>query len=215
MWPRSNVGIAMGEGSGIWALDIDGSEGLRTLAQREDKHGMLPVTAESITGSGGRHKLFAYSPGLGNRVKFAAGLDVRTEGGLIVAPPSLHANGCYYQWDPVADPSEVGMAEAPEWLLAEIRAASRPKVAAGAVGAPIQEGGRNDRLFRDGCSMRRRGFGEGAILAALKEMNREQCSPPLDEEEVRIIAGKAAKYAPEPATTNGVHPPETSVVNVV
>src|SRR5215213_8101783 len=56
-WPEANIGIATGEGSGIWVLDIDGRDGPKSLQEREDKHGMLPVTAEQITGSGGRHKL--------------------------------------------------------------------------------------------------------------------------------------------------------------
>lgn len=218
MWPESNVGIATGEGSGIWALDVDGSQGGKTLAALEERHGMLPVTAEQITGGGGRHKLFAYTPGLGNRVGFAAGLDTRTDGGLIVAPPSLHQNGCYYMWDPAADPSEVGMGEAPEWLLGLIRSAAKPKPVTTDPGQPVVEGGRNAFLFSDACSMRRKGFDQESILAALRVHNQRRCSPPLAVEELEHIAFNAARYAPETVPTNGAlaaAEAESFVVNVV
>ena len=62
----------------------------------------------------------------------------------------------------------------------------------------IPEGRRNDTLFRRACSMRAQGFDEEAILAAILNINRTQCDPPLPENEVRRIAKSASRYEPGP-----------------
>ena len=46
----------------MFALDVDvsdGKPGAESLAELEATHGALPATVEQITGSGGRHLLFA------------------------------------------------------------------------------------------------------------------------------------------------------------
>jgi hypothetical protein len=48
-------------------------------------------------------------------------------------------------------------------------------------------------------SMRRKGFSERAIVAALLEENAARCRPPLDEIEVRRTAHSVARYAPQDA----------------
>ena len=47
--------------------------------------------------------------------------------------------------------------------------------------------------------MRRAGFSEGEILAALLQMNQDRCHPPLPDQEVRRIAKSVSRYAPAPA----------------
>jgi hypothetical protein len=88
-WPGANIGIPTGQRSGILALDIDQPTGLDAL---EAEHGELPATRTHSTGSGGMHYLFAYPVGVELRNsagKLAEGLDVRGEGGYIVALPSI------------------------------------------------------------------------------------------------------------------------------
>lgn len=100
--PRANVGVAMGGPTGLVALDVDGEAGKAALRAFN-----LPPTTGQRTGSGGKHLLFIAAPGSGlrNAVKFAPGLDVRTDGGLIVVAPSLHANGQRYAWDSTEPPA--------------------------------------------------------------------------------------------------------------
>ncbi len=116
-WPRANVGIATGQVSGFDVLDVDprngGDETLRELIA---ENAPLPETVEQITGSGGRHVLFA-AAGLPLAASVGVGLDIRSDGGLIVAPPSLHASGQRYEWDALSDPSSVPLAAWPDWLL--------------------------------------------------------------------------------------------------
>ncbi len=120
-WPAGNVGIATGEHSGFFALDVDPSnDGPATLAELIAEHGPLPLTAEQRTGSGGSHYLFtlpdfevANSAG-----KLGGGLDTRGESGQIVVAPSVSARGAY-SW--VHPPWSTPIAPAPEWLLAMLR----------------------------------------------------------------------------------------------
>ena len=61
-------------------------------------------------------------------------------------------------------------------------------------GQPIPEGGRNNALASLAGSMRRRGMGIGPIIAALNQVNEEQCRPPLDDGDVRRIAQSVCRY---------------------
>lgn len=118
-WPRANVGIATGAVSGFDVLDIDprngGNESLADLIAR---HGSLPETVEQLTGGGGRHLLFVHAAGVEWPKSLAPGLDTRTDGALIVAPPSLHASGNLYAWELSSDPADTPVAAWPDWLLA-------------------------------------------------------------------------------------------------
>ena len=71
------------------------------LAATEAQHGTLPPTPIVVTGSGTRHYYWRWTQALAdmkNAVKFAGALDVRTTGGIVVAPPSVHKSGSEYRW---------------------------------------------------------------------------------------------------------------------
>ncbi len=90
---RWNVGIVTGSVSGIFVLDVDGDDGsgsLRKLVLVEE-HSPLPMTLTALTGRG-RHLIFRYHAAIrNNQSKLGAGLDVRGDGGYVVAPPSGRA----------------------------------------------------------------------------------------------------------------------------
>ena len=127
-WPKANIGLATG--AAFFVLDVDGEEGLATLADLEDRHGWLPIGPASLTGSGGEHLLFAGNDRVRNSVKLLGpGLDTRAAGGYIAAPPSIHPDGPRYAWLDGRDPWSVPLPEAPPWLLDLLdppRAAYRP-----------------------------------------------------------------------------------------
>jgi len=120
-WPDANVGIATGSESGLVVIDVDpekgGGESLR-LAQ--ERRGTLPAGPISKTGGGGRHLLFAH-PGdrVPSRIGLAAGLDVRGDGGYIIAPRSDHETGNRYEWE--VFPKAVPLPEIPRGWLDWIR----------------------------------------------------------------------------------------------
>lgn len=113
--PDAGVGIVTGPGSGLWVLDVDDHDSLHDLEQRHEK---LPPTLTSITGSGGLHLFFRWPAGAEVRNdagrRLGPGLDVRGEGGFVVAAPTVHPNGSEYAWD-LGEPDEP--VDAPQWLV--------------------------------------------------------------------------------------------------
>jgi putative DNA primase/helicase len=111
--PDANIGIATGERSKLVVLDVDGPTGEATLANLERSHGPLPPTWEIKTGKG-RHLYFRY-PETVERVKSVArktlGLDVRADGGYVIAPPSTHESGRRYAFTCAAE-----LADCPAWV---------------------------------------------------------------------------------------------------
>lgn len=137
--PSANVAIATGAPAGFWVLDEDGAEASAWLAEREAEHGPLPDTVEQLTARG-RHRCFAWNDAaaaadISNRSRLVgAPLDVRGEGGYIVAAPSIHPGdekkgvppGFVYRWRPGHAPWEIGFAPAPEWLIALVKPVEAP-----------------------------------------------------------------------------------------
>jgi hypothetical protein len=116
-WPKANVGVCTGAKAGLFVVGPDGPEGLAALADLERIHGALPRTPTAKTGSDGEHFYFRWPHGgtiVNRRNHLGLPIDVRGEGGYVVAPPSRNANGPY-EWK--VAPSECNVAEAPPWLL--------------------------------------------------------------------------------------------------
>src|SRR5215467_13542297 len=87
----ANLGLACGAASDVFVLDIDvkDADGYETLRQLEEKHSPLPHTFTVRTPSGGTHKYFKHPQvKVPNKVKFAPGLDTRSDGGLVIAAGS-------------------------------------------------------------------------------------------------------------------------------
>lgn len=132
--PARNVGIATGPWG--FVLDIDPQAGGdATLAALVAKYGPLPPTLEAVTRNGGRHLYFAALAGARcSAGSLGPGLDIRADGGYVVAPPSVvpadpgvDAFGLYYwtNWEPLSGVAPV-LAQAPAWLAALVLADSRP-----------------------------------------------------------------------------------------
>lgn len=118
-WPDANVGVVTGKPSGFWVLDVDGDEGSRSLDELQRTHGELPATAEARTGRGGKHLLFLHPGGrIRNRTCVRPGLDIRGDGGYIIAPSSQTV--APYDW--ARDPREVTIAPATGWMLTLVQA---------------------------------------------------------------------------------------------
>ncbi len=118
--PRANIGAATGGKSGIWVFDVDNHhDGNVALAELESEHGALPRTIEASTPRGGRHLYWKWAddgPEIRNSAgRIGPGLDVRGEGGSIVLPPSVLANGRGYRW---IKNGARAFADAPAWLVA-------------------------------------------------------------------------------------------------
>src|SRR5258708_4983154 len=118
-WPEAGIGIVTGAISDLVVLDIDSRHGGDASMERlEQQHDRLPATVECRSGGGGRHLYFAH-PGrlVRNKVGLAPGVDLRGDGGYVVAPPSLHASGQRYSWVADRTPDNAELASLSDWVL--------------------------------------------------------------------------------------------------
>lgn len=200
--PRNNVGIATGGAARLVVLDIDPKDGgFESLDALLAKHGQLPPTPTVETGSGGRHYYFEAPDGLeiprNSASLLGAGLDVRGEGGQVVAPPSMHASGRRYAW--AISPSDEDLAPLPSWVVEALSKASKARAPEPVdVENEIVVGGRNDFLTRRAGQLRRLGCDFQSILSVLTRENMTKCRPPLETSEVEAVAASVARYKPGP-----------------
>jgi hypothetical protein len=117
-FPRALIGVRAGPESGIFVIDLDGTEGIANWSATVAKNSAVPQTHMHLTPGGGQHLVFKWredrpvtnSPGQLKGLK----IDVRGRGGYFIAPPSLAKNGKRYE---VADQLNFfNFAEAPDWL---------------------------------------------------------------------------------------------------
>ena len=194
--PAPGVGIICGCISKLAVLDVDprhgGVDSLNALIAEGDQ---LPLTPTVRTGSGGVHFYFLLPPGLvvATRPGFCPGLDLKAEGSYVVAPPSPHPSGIAYKWEAGRALDSLALAPCPPWLL---RDAPSPTEPGGCFQLPpsVQQGARNDTLYRLACSLRAKGCDETEILTALEVLNQRRCSPPLAAHDLLIITRSAGRY---------------------
>ena len=196
-YPNANIGIACGAVSGgLLVVDLDekenGISGSDSLHNWERENGELPETVRSITGKGGAHLLFRIDHTEKNKVNLLEGVDIRSDNGYIVAPPSIHPNGNRYEWE--YDPDEYEIAKADETVLKLLAVGKKPEPDKFTVPDKIPDGRRNDTIFKMACSLQAKGLTDGSILAACLSENRDKCNPPLDDDEVTKIVESALKH---------------------
>lgn len=142
------------------------------------------------------------------------GVDIQSEGKYVVAPPSVHPGGTTYEFinPEVSDILQISSLEA-----VGIEAQHVKPSPAIVEGEAITQGQRNATLTSMAGAMRRKGFAESAILAALFETNSRQCSPPLPEGEVKAIASSVARYQPaqEPHAAQADTEPQRQYSDIV
>jgi hypothetical protein len=206
--PRANIGIAA---EGLLVIDIDGADN-HWPSDPDRAAEVAGAGAVALTPRGGRHYIFRRPEGKSWKCsagKLAPGVDVRTDGGYIVAAPSEIEEGSY-RWGEGLD-LDVPLGQLPEppaWLVAALDAlvspesptvahSSRIAASVGQDANPIPEGQRNATLARLAGSMRRVGMSAAEIQAALLQINRDRCTPPLSPREVERIAESIARYPPD------------------
>ncbi len=136
----------------------------------------------------------------------APGVDIRTDGGYFLIPPSRTADGAY-RWVPglELDTSADRLPEPLGWLAALLDRSDPRATPLAEGGIAIAEGQRNTALTRLAGTTRRAGMTQAEILAALRQVNADRCRPPLPQQEVERIASSVARYEPDQATSILVH----------
>ena len=196
-WPDANIGIVTGSVSRIVVLDLDGPNCAALLRERAI---VLPRTATVQTGKG-FHLYFRCGDGsIGNSAGILSDgrgsqVDVRGEGGYVVAPPSVHPNGRTYLWTvPLEE-----LAPIPGDLVALLD--ERGSVVLSApwheiASEGVSEGTRNETLARVVGYWLRVTEGNVEASARAARLWNRQNTPPLPDDEVeRTIKSIAERDA--------------------
>jgi hypothetical protein len=128
-YPDDPLGVPTGSVNGIFVVDIDTVtlgghkyDGFASLRALEERYGSLPPTLMAKSPTGSAHYYFRSPPGVliknsaseiaidGDNL--ALGIDIRGEGGMVIAPPSKHPRGGQYRWL-----NDLDVADAPGWLI--------------------------------------------------------------------------------------------------
>jgi hypothetical protein len=181
------VGIVTGAVSGFVVVDVDegpGKAGGETLNDLQFLNGDLPFTVMARTGGGGRHIFLLHPRDIWvttGRNVLGPGVDVRGDGGFIVAAPSMHESGRIYLWDETAHPRVTPIAPAPPWLL-EMAEALPPEAGGGTGGRALPTG--TGEIVRDAWGKvidGRERFMVGIVCGVIASMAREAGALPAPE----------------------------------
>ena len=187
--PDHGIGVS-GEGFVIFDFDVkEGLDGRDALIGWD-----LPDTLCQTTPSGGYHMFYRTDEEIRPSVNAAMAVDVRGWHSYVVCDPTPG-----YTFE-----DECEIAEADERVMAFLehvrpsRSRDKGTRGLGRKKSPdmIPMGERNDTLFREGRSLRSKGFDDDMVAAALIGLNKVRCEKPLPEEEVEKIAESVCSVEP-------------------
>ena len=205
--PDANIGLPTGKVNNLVVVDVDvknDAGGIDSLKQLQDECGKFD-TRVVHTPSGGLHFYFSYPQGVDtikNRTNMKPGIDIRADGGYVIAPGSS-IDGNYYNFKD----KDKEIAELPrklfEMLINDKNSINtdfdmEKEVSAGEVMFGVEQGSRNHSVFRLASKLRGddvpREVAESQILIAA-----HNCNPPLPEgEALRCLDSAYSLYQPNP-----------------
>lgn len=202
--PGANIGIATGVPSGIIVIDLDPRNGSdESIAKLKAKRQEFPATVTAKTGNRGTHLYYSLEPELKNsKSVLAPGIDVKTTGGYIVAPPSVLDGGKRYEW--INSPLGGSLPRLPRWAVEALKPKPLPVLGKMETGtlpgnvaslanfvATAPAGERNKRLFWAAC--RAADDGLSGAKEALMAAARQAGLPKIESEKTIDSALKRGK----------------------
>lgn len=201
-FPRANWALATGRASGVNVIDIDqrkgGFEAWDEYEQMRRHPGDFGKTLSADTGGGGRH-LFIKAPNqtMRNRVNWLPGVDVRADGGYVILPPGTHISGGVYSW---RNWGAHIMEAPPDWVTAVMTGSSISgdgksikDLSVDDFIDGIEEGSRDDTIFRMACKLRRQLNDNRAAVTLLCLQAAANSKPPFPEADALAKIDQAFK----------------------
>ena len=179
-------GIAV-SGEGFVIFDFDVKEG---VDGRDQLLGWdLPETLCQTTPSGGYHMIYKTSQEVHPSVNSAIAVDVRGWNSYVVCDPTPG-----YCWEEDVEPADAD--DTVMRFLEHVRPVQKGGTKRHLKQGDVPEGGRNDFLYREGCSLRAKEVDEDVLRAHLHGVNITKCKPPLQSWEVDKIADSVLAVQP-------------------
>lgn len=201
-FPDANVGIITGTISGLDVVDIDSQKGMDAVNELIPDSMVAPVARSP---RGGWHHYHEHLEGIGNAARFITDVDLRGDGGYIIAPPSIGENGRAYAWIKGLSIFEVEPCPLPKPLYNIIKASlyrvttrsqdpldhKRPQATTGDHSV-FKEGMRDEALFHLANVLFKGGMPEANILKYMLFVG-SNCTPPFPQKEVLVKIESAKK----------------------
>lgn len=205
-WPNANIALITGALSGIMIVDVDTEKGQENLNEFLPDSLIVPTLR---TPGGGWHYYFQYKPGLVNKARVIDGVDVRTDGGYAVIPPSLGPKGKNYEWMKGLKITDVDLPAMPDFLFDVLKQGSdaysalnkalnkgtdprSEKTTSNIIQHPVTAGNisflkgeRDQSIFHVANCLIKGGMNEANARGVL-HMLASQCDPPFPEREVNL-----------------------------
>jgi len=169
-FPEANVGVITGKISQITVVDVDKGGDTK----------ILPTTDTVRTGGGGYHFYYQYYEGYRNKGRILPFIDIRGDGGYVVAPPSIHQSGNRYEVV-----NSVGKQPFPIYLFG----GEKPKTDWEEIMKGIPQGGRNvtatqviGKLLRTFAPVE----WETVVYPMVQDWNSKN-TPALPDRELRLV----------------------------
>jgi len=221
-WPDADIAIVIPPD--LVVVDCDTAEAAAMALKK------LPLTPWQVETSRGLHLYFSVPAGTvykGTRNDMAE-IDIKTNGGIIVAPGSIHKSGKVYRWldpDKAAEPARF-VNDLPEltqamyddilqWGNEQQDNVScinlrdyRAQGEAALPPPPVAEGSRDNDLTRYAGGLFRKGLNDAQVMALLSVAN-DKFTPPLPTEDLlRIVSSiggiHAKNHPPAPITVKTI-----------
>jgi hypothetical protein len=209
--PEANLGVHC---AGLIVVDVDPDDGGdESLQKLEAEHGELPLTWRSLTGGGGQHIIFGCPDGvvvsnvvakITDNPPLGSGIDIRTKGGYIVAPPSRHISGRRYEWSVDHHPADTPLAPAPDFLIERLTKARGATTDPDGIPEPLPSDvwwrltHQPIEEYRDAAATKIAGhlFAHWCdyqlVLGLLHAWNSAWCKPPLGDRKLHDIVDRIA-----------------------
>jgi len=189
-FPGCNWGLVCGKVSNVVALDFDGEAG-KTLFAEHRLHGKQPT---NLTGKGYHGLFLPPDQTLKNGVRIVDGLDIRSDGGYIVIPPSIHPSGSKYAWQ--VAPWMLPPPPLPNWVTPLLD--KRKNVTPLPIGSPdglppgVGEGRRNQTAAQYAGRYLAKGLSAEETFQVLRAWNGKN-TPPMPETDLRSVIFSIAR----------------------
>ena len=192
-WPDANIAIVTGTISNLSVVDVDeASGGVESLKQA---HFTFPKTRVHKTPAG-FHLLYQHNAAMHTGAAFLKGVDCRSDGGYIVAPPAHSEKG---QYTVLRDMPPILLTEVPDFLQSTSRTPSegqqKPSDPSWVVDAMrgVPEAQRNVTATKLVGYYHRKGLPQ-AVLTEIMRIFARQCSPPMNERELEETIESVLRY---------------------
>jgi hypothetical protein len=169
-WPNANWAVACGGPTRLLAVDIDPDKG-GEATWRDLTASVWPDCPTVRTGSGGYHYYLRVPDGVdlpkNSASSIGEGVDIRSQGGYVIAPGSRHRTGGIYEW---AEFEDEALPDAPAWLIARIAASVAPRHATQKGPGGKITAGRHDWVLGVTEGLRAASVPRGLVLGIVREM---------------------------------------------